>query len=71
MTSKLVIGNYKGLYLACTMQTYGCLLLYGAFLATYWHTHPHTFVHIHMQHVTGFEKTLRMGFAHDSRDARF
>ena len=35
MTScKLVIGIYKGLYLACIMQTYGCPLLYGAFLAT-------------------------------------
>ena len=35
MTScKLVTGNYKGLYLACIMQTYGGLLLYGAFLAT-------------------------------------
>ena len=34
MTScKLVIGIYKGLYLACIMQTYGCPLLYGAFLA--------------------------------------
>ena len=32
---KLVIGNYKGLYLACIMQIYGCPLLYGAFLATY------------------------------------
>ena len=31
---KLVIGNYNGLYLACIIQTYGCLLLYGAFLAT-------------------------------------
>ena len=36
MTScKLVIGIYKGLYLACIMQTYGCPLLYGAFLATW------------------------------------
>ena len=36
MTScKLVIGVYKGLYLACIMQTYGCPLLYGAFLAMY------------------------------------
>ena len=36
MTScKLVIGIYKGLYLACIMRTYGCLLLYGAFLAMY------------------------------------
>ena len=35
MTScKLVIGIYKGLYLACIMQTYGCPLHYGAFLAT-------------------------------------
>ena len=31
---KLVIGNYKGLYLACIIQTYGCPLVYGAFLAT-------------------------------------
>ena len=31
---KFVFGNYKGLYLACTMQTYGCPLLYEAFLAT-------------------------------------
>ena len=31
---KLVIGNYEGLYLACIIQTYGCPLLYGAFLAT-------------------------------------
>ena len=35
MTScKLVTGNYKGLYLACIMRTYGYPLLYGAFLAT-------------------------------------
>ena len=35
MTScKLVLGIYKGLHLACIMQTYGCPLLYGTFLAT-------------------------------------
>ena len=35
MTCKLVTGNYKGLYLACIMQTYGCPLLYGVFLVPF------------------------------------
>ena len=29
----LVSSNYKGLYLACIIQTYGCLLLHRPFLA--------------------------------------
>ena len=30
---KLVTGNYKGLYYACIIQTYGCPLLHRPFLA--------------------------------------